>query len=113
MLSTIHRRRVLEYFQTKESITFSELKKQFLETKEMNPTTLYRILDTFLREHIIHEIRVNDERIFTLCHGHKEEWVKLSYCTKCSHIAESHFPLSPEALKSESVEYLKSCPFCK
>lgn len=73
MLSTIHRRHIHDLFQTKESLSFSELKIRFIETKEMNATTLYRILDAFLKEHLIHEIRVNDERIFTLCHGHKEQ----------------------------------------
>lgn len=73
MLSTIHRRHIQALFEKESSLTFSKLKTSFVDTKEMNPTTLYRIIDAFVREHIIHEIRVNDERIFTLCHGHKEE----------------------------------------
>ena len=73
MLSTIHRRHILDTLSSGRSLTFSELKKLFVESKEMNSTTLYRIIDAFVREHTIHEIRVNEERIFTLCHGHKEE----------------------------------------
>ena len=72
MLSTIHRRHILGAFEQKESLTFSELKERFLATKEMNPTTLYRIIDAFVREHVIHEIRLGDERIFTRCHGHTD-----------------------------------------
>jgi Fe2+ or Zn2+ uptake regulation protein len=73
MLSTLHRRNIQALFQTKESLTFSELKKIFIDTKEMNTTTLYRILDSFVSDHLIHEIHLGDERIFTLCHGHQDE----------------------------------------
>jgi hypothetical protein len=50
MLSTIHRRNLRESFQEKITLSFSELKKKFIETREMNQTTLYRILEKFISE---------------------------------------------------------------
>ena len=114
MISTLHRRNIREKFETNTSITFTELKGIFVSTKEMNQTTLYRILEAFLREGILHEITLGNERIFTLCKHHEKEesGIKLTYCTKCSHIEETHFPLSEDAIKSESIEFLKCCTDC-
>ncbi len=112
MLSTIHRRHILSFLESHEKTNFEALKKAFVETKDMNTTTLYRIIEAFKKEWILHEIEIDRERILITCHSHADEWVKLSYCMNCRDISESHFPLAPDAIKSEQKEYLKHCPKC-
>jgi Fe2+ or Zn2+ uptake regulation protein len=48
-------------------MTFSELKKIFIKNKEMNLATLYRIIDAFKDQGLIHEIELDGERTFFLC----------------------------------------------
>jgi Fe2+ or Zn2+ uptake regulation protein len=113
MLSTIHRRHLLESFEEKMTLSFSELKKKFIETREMNQTTLYRLLEKFESEWLIHRANFGWEKYFTLCWCQKkEEAVKLKCCVHCHTIEEEHFPLPPESLKSETIELLKSCEKC-
>ncbi len=50
MLSTIHRRHILSYLEHEKTISLRALKGAFVESGEMNQTTLYRILDKFLDE---------------------------------------------------------------
>ena len=58
-MSTIHQRHILLMFQEKRIISFYELKTQFVETKEMNQTTLYRILERFSNEGKIHKVELD------------------------------------------------------
>lgn len=115
MMSTIHQRHILAFFEEKKMLSFSELKIQFIETKEMNQTTLYRILERFLETGKIHKAELEWEKYFVLCECHKEqeEGIKLQCCNQCHSIQEQHFPLAPDALRSETVEYLKCCENCK
>lgn len=50
MLSTIHRRHILTYLEKEKSVSLRKLKASFVDTHEMNQTTLYRILERFLLE---------------------------------------------------------------
>ena len=114
MLSTIHRRHLLEAFDKKNTFNFSDLKKKFIETKEMNQTTLYRLLERFASEWLIHRADFGWEKYFTLCGCQKkqEEAVKLKCCVHCHTIEEEHFPLAPASLKSETIELVKHCEKC-
>ena len=50
MISTIHRRHILAYLEREKTTSLHALKTTFVESGEMNQTTLYRILDKFLEE---------------------------------------------------------------
>lgn len=50
MLSTIHRRHILNYLEREKTTSLRALKIAFVDSGEMNQTTLYRILDKFLEE---------------------------------------------------------------
>lgn len=50
MLSTIHRRHILSYLEEAKTTSLRALKAKFVETGEMNQTTLYRIMDKFQSE---------------------------------------------------------------
>lgn len=64
MLSTIHQRSILSEFQKHKTLNLDDLKKHFVETKIMNQTTLYRILERWKNEKILHEINIDKKRIF-------------------------------------------------
>jgi hypothetical protein len=50
MLSTIHRRHILAFLEQEKTTSLRALKRAFVDTGEMNQTTLYRIMDRFLDE---------------------------------------------------------------
>ena len=50
MLSTIHRRHILSFLEKESTTPLRILKKEFVESGEMNQTTLYRILEKFIAE---------------------------------------------------------------
>lgn len=114
MLSTIHGRHIMSLFEEKKILSFSELKSQFLETKEMNQTTLYRILERFLNAGKIHRIEYDGNKYFTLCQcENNEKGIKIRFCTSCHSINENHYSTDADAIKSETIEYLKTCNTCK
>lgn len=114
MLATIHQKNLLELFQKEKTLTLEHLKKTFVETKVMNQTTLYRILDRWKAEKMIYEIEVDKKRIFLFCdHKHENEGIKISYCKCCENIEEEHFPLPENAERAETVQFLKKCSECK
>ncbi|MFZ2255458.1 MAG: hypothetical protein WAW59_04285 [Patescibacteria group bacterium] len=50
MLSTIHRRHILDSLSHEKTISQKSLREKFVESGEMNQTTLYRILERFTTE---------------------------------------------------------------
>lgn len=114
MLSTIHGRHILALFREKHTLSFPELKERFIETKEMNQTTLYRILERFVTEGVIHRAEFGWEKYFTLCQCENatQEAIELKCCINCHDIRESHHPLAPEAIKSETIELVRNCEKC-
>lgn len=114
MISTIHGRHILSLFEEKKILSFAELKAKFIETKEMNQTTLYRILERFLGAGKIHRIEYDGMKFFTLCQcGDGKKGIKIRFCTSCHSVAENHFPTDTDAIRSETVEYLRTCTTCK
>lgn len=114
MFSTIHRRHILSFLEKEKTLSLKRLKDRFVSTNEMNQTTLYRILERFLCEGMVHKVEFDGEKYFTLCQcGKKEEAVKLKCCINCHDIEENHSPLSPDTLKSETIEFVKACNHCK
>lgn len=114
MLSTIHRRHILSYLEREKTTSLRELKTVFIDSGEMNQTTLYRILEKFLEEWLIHRAEFGGEKFFTLCQcgKKKEEAIKLKCCTNCHTIEEDHSPLPPDSLSSETIELVKHCEKC-
>lgn len=114
MLSTIHRRHILSYLEHEKTISLRALKGAFVESGEMNQTTLYRILDKFLDEWLLHRADFAGEKYFTLCRCHekKAEAVKLKCCVNCHTIEDVHAPLPDMSLKSETIELVKHCEKC-
>lgn len=115
MLSTIHRRHILSYLTREKTTSLRALKSAFVELGEMNQTTLYRIMEKFLEEWIIHRAEFAWEKYFTLCQYKKEreEAIRLKCCMNCHTIEDAHSPLSPEAMKSETIELVKHCEKCE
>ena len=114
MLSTIHRRHILSFLEKKKTTSLRSLKEAFVDTHEMNQTTLYRIMEKFTNEWIVHKVEHDREKYFTLCQcENKEEAITLKCCVNCHFIEENHHPLGPDALKSETVELVKICTHCK
>ncbi len=50
MLSTIHRRHILDLLSHEKTLSQKSLKEKFVDSGEMNQTTLYRILEKFIQE---------------------------------------------------------------
>lgn len=113
MLSTIHQRNMKEIFQKEKSLSLDRLKLLFVDTKTMNMTTLYRILDRWKAEKMIYEIEIDKKRIFLFCdHYHENTGITISYCKSCENIKESHFPLPENAEHAETLQFLKCCERC-
>lgn len=114
MVATIHQKNILDLFHKEKTLSLDTLKSLFVEPKIMNQTTLYRILDRWKAEKMIYEIEVDKKRIFLFCdHHHDNEGVKISFCKKCEHTSESHFPLPKNAEHAETIEYLRCCEKCE
>lgn len=113
MLSTTHQRNILEIFQKEKCVSLDNLKEKFVDTKTMNMTTLYRILDRWKSEKMLYEIEIDKKRIFLFCdHHHENEGISISYCKSCENIKESHFPLPENAERAETLQFLKCCEKC-
>lgn len=110
------RKRFLEVIAESPRTTFSELKESLILTKEMNLVTLYRIIDAFKEQGLIHELDMNGERIFFSCSctdKDTENAVQISYCTKCEDIQDTHSVTDPSVSSSETVVKTKFCKNCQ
>ncbi len=113
MPSTIHRRHILSFLDQERTASLRFLKQTFVDSGEMNQTTLYRILDRFLQDGLIHRAEFAGEKYFTRCRCNaSNDAVKLQCCINCHTIEENHTPLPPDALSSETIELTKHCKKC-
>lgn len=113
MPSTIHQRHLLSFFDHESTISLRVLKQEFVDSGEMNQTTLYRILDRFLQEGLIHRAEFSGEKYFTRCRcDTSNDAIKLQCCISCRTIEEDHTPLPPDALSSETIELIQHCKQC-
>lgn len=115
MLSTLHANTIIDFLKLQSPTRFSELWDVFVVTKRMNQTTLYRIIERFKKEHIIHEIDSGDDRFFCLCEKKESchSGIEIQLCTNCESSYEKHFPLPEDILHAEKIAYLKKCISCK
>lgn len=116
MPRTLHQKNLEKFFQKENPVSLDILKQNFVETGDMNQTTLYRILDRWKNQKKIFEIQNDKKRIFLFCdceHAHGHAGVKITFCKTCENIEESHFSLPENADSAEFFEYLKTCNHCK
>lgn len=112
---TQSRRRFVTVLGEHPQITFSELKKQLIDTKEMNLATLYRIVDAFKDKRLLHEITIAHERVIFPCQcsePKENDTVVLSFCHNCGSILDNHSRSQAHIISSETIMQTQSCGRC-
>lgn len=114
---TNQRRRFVEALSRQPKTTFATLKQELVGKgpEKMDLATLYRIVETFRSQGLVHEIEVAGERVIFPCHAEHttdHDAITLSFCENCGEIYDEHTPLPPNQSKSETYIRLKSCPAC-
>ena len=112
------RKRFVEVLGQSTRITFSDLRKELVGKKwqpGMNLATLYRIVDTFKEQWLIHEMTIAWERVIFACQcsdGRPDDAVTISFCENCGAIYDTHARLSGSLTMSNTYQQTKSCPAC-
>lgn len=81
----------------------------------MNLATLYRIIDAFKDQGLIHEMNVAGERVIFPCQcidASGPHAVTISFCENCGSIHDNHAKLSANLTYSETFQRTKSCGVC-
>lgn len=112
------RKRFVELLGQNTRITFDDLKKELVGKKGqpgMNLATLYRIVDTFKAQWLIHEMTIAGERVVFTCQctdGRADDAVTISFCENCGAIYDTHTRLSGSLTMSTTYQQTKSCNAC-
>lgn len=112
------RKRFVEALGQSSRITFSDLRKELVGKKwqpGMNLATLYRIVDTFKEQGLIHEMTIAGERVIFACQcadGRADDAVTISFCENCGAIYDTHTRLSGQLTMSNTYQQTKSCASC-
>ncbi|MBS9784301.1 transcriptional repressor [Candidatus Gracilibacteria bacterium] len=109
------RRRFVEIISQHTHITFKELKETLVSGKDatMDLATLYRIVDAFKKEGLIHEMKVAGERvIFASRSENSGDGVIITFCENCGSITDEHIPLPSNHTFMETHARVKSCDDC-
>ncbi len=120
---TESRRRFVEYISLHPVATFTELRNALVLRKEkkkliqpgMNLATLYRIIEAFKENRLIHEVEVQGERTIVLCqsiHGAEQSGVIIEICARCHSVHDSHFSPKAPVLESLTIQHLATCNAC-
>ena len=112
---TMSRRRFVEELQKSSRITFSDLKKSLVMSGHMNLATLYRIVDAFSDQGLIHEMPIAGERVIFPCQcedAHSEDAVTISFCDNCGALYDVHAKLASPYISSLTYARMKSCNSC-
>jgi|GEM_PF-945297 Fe2+ or Zn2+ uptake regulation protein len=114
---TEQRKRFAEILGKYPRVTFSLLKQELVDVKEyrMNLATLYRIVDAFKAQGLLHEITVAGERVIIPCqceHATQNDAITITFCENCGAIYDTHSRLNPPYTMSETVARVKSCKMC-
>jgi Fe2+ or Zn2+ uptake regulation protein len=112
---TMSRRRFVEELQKSSRVTFSDLRKSLVKTGHMNLATLYRIVDAFSEQGLIHEMSVAGERVIFPCQCEnpgEAEGVMISFCENCGAIYDVHTKLTSPYIASMTYARMKSCNAC-
>lgn len=111
------RRLFLEYIGITGQATFDELRTALVGkgSEKMDVTTLYRMVEIFTKQGIIHETQKDGERFIFLA---KEEYapgydaVHISVCEHCGHIETKYTPLEDNMIESVTQSRLETCSHC-
>ncbi len=112
------RKRFVEVLGNNPRITFDDLKKELVGKKGepgMNLATLYRIIDAFKDQGLIHEMTIAWERVIFPCQcidANGPHAVTISFCENCGCIYDVHTKLQANVTHSETFQRLKSCNAC-
>lgn len=112
------RKRFVEILSENSRITFNDLKKALVGKKwepGMNLATLYRIIDAFKDQGLIHEMSIAGERVIFPCQcidASGPHAITISFCENCGSIYDTHAKLSANTTYSETFQRLKSCNAC-
>lgn len=81
----------------------------------MDLATLYRIVETFKSQHLIHEIQIADERVLFPCkadHTSDHDAITITFCENCGMIYDEHVPLTKNYTQSLTHARVRSCHAC-
>ena len=81
----------------------------------MDLATLYRIVETFKQQHLIHEVEIAGERVIFPCkaeHTTDNDAIIITFCENCGAIYDEHSPLPKNYSKSQTIAHIKSCSNC-
>lgn len=100
-----------------QKITFSDLKKKLVGKwdSRMNLATLYRIIDAFQAQWLIHEIEVAGERVIFPCQcedATANDAIVITFCENCGTVYDKHARLTPPYTMMQTVARVKSCNAC-
>ena len=114
---TRQRRLFVEALGQHPQTTFSELKKQLVGKGEnhMDLATLYRIVETFRSQNLIHEIDIAGERVIFPCKAElttDNDAITITFCENCGTIYDEHTPLGNNYTQSITHARVKSCSSC-
>ena len=115
---TEQRKRFVEILSQNTRITFRDLKKALVGKKGeegMNLATLYRIIDAFKAQGLLHEMEVAGERVIFPCQCENtspNDAVSISFCENCGSIYDTHSKLANPYLSSITYARMKSCNAC-
>ncbi len=109
------RRRFVEVLSEQAHITFVDLRERLVKSKIMNLATLYRIIDAFKAQELIHEITIAGERVIFPCQcidATGPQSITISFCENCGRIYDQHVKLGANLTISETFQHSKSCNAC-
>ena len=114
---TLSRRRFVEELGKASRVTFSDLRKSLVGKwdSRMNLATLYRIVDAFRDQGLIHEMTVAGERVIFPCQCENPgttDAITISFCENCGAIYDVHAKLASPYISSETFARMKSCGAC-
>lgn len=112
---TESRKRFVEEIGKNTRITFSDLKTALVKSGDMNLATLYRIVDAFSAQWLIHEMAIAGERVIFPCQcedGVKDDAVSISFCENCGAIYDEHTKLAVPYISSITYARMKTCSAC-
>ena len=81
----------------------------------MNLATLYRIVDAFKAQGLIHEMTIAGERLIFPCQcqdATAHDAVTITFCENCGTVYDQHTRLTAPYTRMETFARVKSCSAC-
>lgn len=108
----------IEYISAHNESSFSELKANLVGKwpEKMDATTLYRMIETFKKQWLIHEANRHGERIIFLAGADYTpgyDAVTISVCDHCGHIETKYSELPDNFSESFTENRLETCAHCE